>query len=67
MPLGGSEQTAGYKGYGLAAMVEVLRGILSGGPFAHHIRRWKSSKEIANLVRYIMIATKLTDSVCGQT
>lgn len=54
MPLGGSEQTAGYKGYGLAAMVEVLCGVLSGGPFAHHIRRWKSSKEIANLGQSFM-------------
>lgn len=51
MPLGGSELTGGYKGYGLAMMVEVFCGILSGGPFAHHIRQWKSSSTntVANL------------------
>ncbi|CAN5491503.1 Ldh family oxidoreductase [soil metagenome] len=30
MPLGGEEANAGYKGYGLALMVEVLTGILGG-------------------------------------
>lgn len=30
MPLGGRPETSGYKGYGLAAMVDVLAGVLSG-------------------------------------
>ena len=30
MPLGGKEETSGYKGYGLAAMVELFCGISSG-------------------------------------
>jgi L-2-hydroxycarboxylate dehydrogenase (NAD+) len=33
LPLGGMEITAGYKGYGLALMVEVLCSLLSGGAF----------------------------------
>lgn len=34
MPLGGSEETAGYKGYGLSLLVETLCGVLSGiNPF----------------------------------
>jgi len=36
IPLGGSEATAGYKGYGLALMVDALTGVLaaaSSGPF----------------------------------
>ncbi|HLO34440.1 MAG TPA: Ldh family oxidoreductase [Candidatus Deferrimicrobium sp.] len=36
IPLGGSEATAGYKGYGLALMVDALTGVLAGanfGPF----------------------------------
>ncbi|XP_075216924.1 putative oxidoreductase YjmC isoform X2 [Lycorma delicatula] len=37
MPLGGSEETAGYKGYGLALLVETLCGILSGGDFGPNI------------------------------
>lgn len=30
MPLGGPEKTSGYKGYGLAALVEIFCGISSG-------------------------------------
>ncbi len=30
LPLGGLPETGGYKGYGLAAMVDVLAGVLSG-------------------------------------
>ena len=34
LPLGGAgEDLAGYKGYGLAMMVEILSSIFSGGPF----------------------------------
>lgn len=40
MPLGGAEQTSGYKGYGLAAMVETLCGVLAGARFATNIRKW---------------------------
>lgn len=52
MPLGGSEVTAGYKGYGLGSMVEYFCGICSGSNFANKIRKWTLSgnkKEIANL------------------
>lgn len=31
---------AGYKGYGLAMMVEVMCGMLGGSTYAHHIRKW---------------------------
>jgi L-2-hydroxycarboxylate dehydrogenase (NAD+) len=37
LPLGGMEVTAGYKGYGLAVMVEVLCSILSGGNFLTNV------------------------------
>lgn len=30
LPLGGLEETAGYKGYGLALAVEILCGIMAG-------------------------------------
>ncbi|XP_045528379.1 uncharacterized oxidoreductase YjmC-like isoform X1 [Pieris brassicae] len=40
MPLGGGEHTSGHKGYGLAAMVELFCGILSGSNYGHHIRSW---------------------------
>ena len=32
LPLGGAEETGGYKGYGLALMVEILCGVMSGMP-----------------------------------
>lgn len=32
-PLGGPAETGGYKGYGLAAMVDILSGVLSGAAF----------------------------------
>lgn len=40
LPLGGVEDSAGYKGYGLAAMVDILTGILSGslyGPLVAYL------------------------------
>jgi len=36
-PLGGEEATAGYKGYGLSLIVELLTGILSGAAFGPNI------------------------------
>ena len=49
--LGGSEENSGYKGYGLSMMVEVLGGILGGGPFGKNIRKWKNDSRVASLVR----------------
>jgi len=37
LPLGGMEITAGYKGYGLAIMVEILCSILSGSNFLTNV------------------------------
>jgi LDH2 family malate/lactate/ureidoglycolate dehydrogenase len=36
-PLGGEESTAGYKGYGLSLIVELLTGIISGSAFGPNI------------------------------
>lgn len=40
LPLGGPEITSGYKGYGLAAMVEMFCGVTAGGTFASNVRKW---------------------------
>ncbi|XP_001866932.2 uncharacterized oxidoreductase YjmC isoform X3 [Culex quinquefasciatus] len=40
MPLGGTELTSGYKGYGLAAMVEVFCGIMAGSNYSTKVRKW---------------------------
>ncbi|XP_014364584.2 uncharacterized oxidoreductase YjmC [Papilio machaon] len=45
MPLGGTEQSSGYKGYGIAAMVEILCGMTAGSNYGHHIRSWSLSKK----------------------
>ena len=37
LPLGGMEITAGYKGYGLSVLVEILCSALSGGNFLTHV------------------------------
>jgi len=37
LPLGGGEETAGYKGYGLALMVDVLTGVLAGANFGSRV------------------------------
>jgi L-2-hydroxycarboxylate dehydrogenase (NAD+) len=37
LPLGGLEHTAGYKGYGLSVMVDILTGVVAGAAFGPHI------------------------------
>lgn len=53
--LGGTEETGGYKGYGLGMMVEIMGGILGGGAYGPHIRKWKNDQRVANLVSVIML------------
>lgn len=49
LPLGGTELTSGYKGYGLCMMVEVFCGILSGSAYGPNIRKWKDTTKTADL------------------
>jgi len=43
--------SGGYKGYGLAMMVDVFCGVLSGSAFGTNIRDWQGDDhKIANLV-----------------
>ncbi|KAJ9601526.1 hypothetical protein L9F63_000269, partial [Diploptera punctata] len=42
LPLGGLEPTSGYKGYGLALMVETLCGILGGANYGPYIKKYNS-------------------------
>jgi LDH2 family malate/lactate/ureidoglycolate dehydrogenase len=45
LPLGGQAETSGYKGYGLAASVEMLTGILGGGAFGRSVSGlWDSGR-----------------------
>lgn len=40
MPLGGAENTSGYKGYGLSTMAEILCGVLADANFSTKVRKW---------------------------
>lgn len=54
LPLGGEELNSGYKGYGLATMVEVLCGVLSGSRFGRNIRDWAKPEGTADLGQCFM-------------
>lgn len=49
LPLGGSEETSGYKGTGLAMMTELFCGILGGSHFGKNIRNWRELSKVADL------------------
>jgi LDH2 family malate/lactate/ureidoglycolate dehydrogenase len=53
-PLGGTEETAGYKGYGLALVVEVLTGILAGAAFGPNIIGLFSTEAKSDLGQWYM-------------
>ena len=48
-PLGGREETGGYKGYGLALMVDILSGVLSGANFGTGLAAAKKPDSEANI------------------
>jgi LDH2 family malate/lactate/ureidoglycolate dehydrogenase len=54
LPLGGTEETSGYKGYGLGMMVEAMCGILAGSAFGPFVRQWMSSTGPANLGQFFI-------------
>ncbi|XP_014680662.1 PREDICTED: uncharacterized oxidoreductase YjmC-like [Priapulus caudatus] len=49
LPLGGTEISSGYKGYGLGMMVEVFCGILAGSAYGPNIRKWMNTTTEADL------------------
>ncbi|CAG9530275.1 unnamed protein product [Cercopithifilaria johnstoni] len=49
LPLGGTESTGGYKGYGLGALVEIICSILGDAQWGPHVRKWMSTTSVANL------------------
>ena len=53
-PLGGEESTAGYKGYGLALVVELLTGILAGAAFGPNIIGLFSTEGKSDLGQFYM-------------
>jgi LDH2 family malate/lactate/ureidoglycolate dehydrogenase len=43
-PLGGTKEMCGHKGYGMAMMVEILAGPLSGNVWSNHVNRPKEQQ-----------------------
>jgi len=63
LPLGGNEKTGGYKGFGLALMVEVLCGVMTGGSWGPGIRSWGATDGEVGGLSHCFLA--LDPTVCG--
>jgi LDH2 family malate/lactate/ureidoglycolate dehydrogenase len=48
LPLGGTDEMRGYKGYGLALLVEILAGLLSGSAFGSSVD-YDSDRRVSNI------------------
>lgn len=54
LPLGGALESGGYKGYGLAALVEILTGVLSDSLYGPLIARLWAVERPSNLGQFFM-------------
>ena len=81
MPLGGTKELGGYKGYGLATMVDILCGVLSGsvissnivrnGPVGHffgafNIESFRDTTEFKNDMDYLLNSLTNTPTIEGE-
>ncbi len=57
LPLGGEgELFSGYKGYGMAVLVDILSGVLSGGAYANRVYAKKDGKTVPPNVCHFFLA-----------
>ncbi|KAI6230459.1 hypothetical protein M3Y99_01065100 [Aphelenchoides fujianensis] len=49
LPLGGCEETGGYKGAGLGMAVELCTSILGGATYGKNVRTWRETSKVADL------------------
>lgn len=59
MPLGGTADFSGYKGYGLAVMVDILSGVLSGANFGPRVDEPQDGKEVPSNVGHFFAAINI--------
>ncbi|HOX86479.1 MAG TPA: Ldh family oxidoreductase [bacterium] len=60
LPLGGEgELYSGYKGYGLAVLVDILSGVLSGGSYTDRVYAKKDGKNLPPDVGHFFMALKI--------
>jgi len=64
-PLGGPEETGGYKGYGLGMFVEIMCSILSGAAVGPHVEKWVPSREGAIRYGHCFVAVDPTRFASG--
>ena len=58
--VGAMQPMAGHKGYGLALMVEILTGVLSGGAIMSEVPSWLFKMEEPNNVSHMFIAVDIS-------
>lgn len=64
LPLGGEgELYSGYKGYGLAMIVDILSGVLSGGAYANRVNMKKDGQPTPANVSHFFMALKIENFV----
>ena len=49
--------TGGYKGYGLAMMVEILCAVMGGANFGTNVRPYKTREKLHNIVSDVQVYT----------
>nr|WP_246603235.1 Ldh family oxidoreductase [Falsiroseomonas tokyonensis] len=57
----------GHKGYGLAVMVDLLAGLLSGAAFLSHVQAWDKNPEVAQNLGHVFIAIDATKLAAPET
>ncbi|MBN1540853.1 Ldh family oxidoreductase [candidate division KSB1 bacterium] len=68
LPLGGEgELYSGYKGYGLAVLVDILSGVLSGGSYTNRVYAKKEGKSLPPDVGHFFLALRIESFVPRQT
>ena len=68
LPLGGSgEVFSGYKGYGMAMIVDILSGVLSGGAYANLVNKKVGGKPAPANVSHFFMALKIENFVDMET
>jgi L-2-hydroxycarboxylate dehydrogenase (NAD+) len=54
MPLGGTRELGGHKGYDLAVLVDILSGILSGSDYGPHLAGFWGTEQPSNIGHFFM-------------
>ncbi|MDI6788974.1 MAG: Ldh family oxidoreductase [Planctomycetota bacterium] len=60
MPLGGTAESSGYKGYGLSVMIDILCGVLGGSAYLSLVERSVDGKPAVSNLGHFFGAIKIT-------